>query len=523
LLNLTREFFSQKDARKSFLNHISKNSIILKFGIILGLFLSDFPLIKKMPILNQIVLLSKSLWAGHLTEINFGITKLNKTKILVQPSKVINMIETFDYIVIGSGPGSVSAVSNIPSASSILVIEKGKFSQTPQSAYHTLSHISDDFEKSGQEFVFSFPFSQFAQGSVVGGGSEVNSGLYHRMPDIKIAEYLKILNLNINEWEESQNWVENLLNVNAVELDSKLSVIARGALLTGLEFKNVPRWRTYTSEANFVHHGMNNVFWKYFEKIAPARVLKTEMEVTKIESGKQIKIFCRDKNGAEFMYTSRKLILGAGAIGTPNLLASSKLIKWSDTRFQWHPMVRAIVRTSRKDLGFADIDPFQAWTKGYSIKFGSAVSTPGLLAIGLGREIHNHEFQKLRSYYASFVSTGRGGLIPKSKIPWYKFSKLDRIQLTNAKNMLEKIIVNSGASFADSSATIKNGISTVHVFGTLPSNSPVYIKGTNRLKVNPNILICDSSILPFGPGVNPQGIIMTTIKSMTKILRYEID
>lgn len=355
------------------------------------------------------------------------------------------------------------------------------------------------------------------------GGSEVNSGLYHRLPNIKIAEYLKTLNLDVKVWEESQNWVESLLNVNAVKLNPKLSVIARGALLTGLEFENIPRWRTYTSDYNFVHHGMNNVFWKVFEKTTPARVLKTETEVIKIESGKYVKIFCRDRNGAEVIYSSQKLILGAGAIGTPNLLAISKLIKWSDTRFQWHPMVRTIVKTNSKDLGFADIDPFQAWTKDYSVKFGSAVGTPGLLAIGLGREIYKHEFQTLRSYYASFVSSGRGGLIPKSKIPWYRFSKLDHMQLTNARNILEKLIVNSGASFADHNKTIKNGISTVHVFGTLPADSPVYVTGTNRLKVNPNIMICDSSILPFGPGVNPQGIIMTTINAMTKFLRYELD
>ncbi len=523
MFELTREYLSQKKARDVFLKHISKNSLVVKTGILFGLFISDLPLINKLPLLNQVASLSKSLWAGHITETNFHVFAPSHNKSAQLPLRSPESKEIFDYIVIGSGPGAVSALVNIPEHSTVLVIEKGKFSDTPHENYHSLSHISEEFEKSGQEFIFTWPLSQFAQGSVLGGGSEVNSGLYHRFPEVKLPEYLKALNLSDAVWEESQNWVESLLRVNSVAKNSMLSVIARGAANMGLDYKNIPRWRTYETESEFVHHGMNNVFWTNFERNNPARQLKTDLRVKRIESGKFLKIICRDLNNSEVTYFSRKLILGAGAIGTPYLLASSGLINWKDTRFQWHPMVRTIVKTNSEDLGSTDIDPFQAWTNDHAIKFGSGVSTPGLLAIGLSRQIYEHEFSFLRSYYGSFVSSGKGGIVPGSKIPWYKFSKFDHIQISTAKKMLEELIIHSGASFADKNEKIKKGISTVHIFGTLPSNSPVYISGTNRLKTCENILICDSSILPFGPGVNPQGIIMTTIKSMTKFLKYEVD
>ncbi len=523
LFELTREYFSQKKARDVFLKHISKNSLVVKTGILFGLFISDLPLINKLPFLNQVASLSKSLWAGHITETNFCVFASSQNKSLHQPLRSHAKKEIFDYIVIGSGPGAVSALANIPEQSTVLVIEKGKFSDTPHENYHSLSHISEEFEKSGQEFIFTWPISQFAQGSVLGGGSEVNSGLYHRLPEVKLPEYLRALNIDSSVWQGSQNWVESLLKINSVAKNSKLSVIARGATNMGLEYKNIPRWRTYETESKFVHHGMNNVFWINFEGINPARQLKTNLCVKRIESGKFLKIVCRDQNNSEVTYFSRKLILGAGAIGTPYLLASSGLINWKDTRFQWHPMVRTIVKTNSEDLGSTDIDPFQAWTNDHAIKFGSGVSTPGLLAIGLSREIHKHEFSFLRSYYGSFVSSGRGGLVPGSKIPWYKFSKFDHIQMSTAKKMLEDLMVHSGAKFADRNEKIKKGISTVHIFGTLPSSLPIYINGTNRLKTCENILICDSSILPFGPGVNPQGIIMATIKSMTEFLKHEVD
>jgi hypothetical protein len=132
---------------------------------------------------------------------------------------------------------------------------------------------------------------------------------------------------------------------------------------------------------------------------------------------------------------SKNVILAAGTIQTPYLLCSSNLVPWNRTNFQWHPMLRTVVETKASDLGSDDIDPFQAWTKDRQFKVGAAVSTPGLLAMNLGKILSPDESSRLRSIYISFVSSGKGGLIPRTMIPWYIPSRTDKARLNEAVDL----------------------------------------------------------------------------------------
>jgi choline dehydrogenase-like flavoprotein len=78
--------------------------------------------------------------------------------------------------------------------------------------------------------------------------------------------------------------------------------------------------------------------------------------------------------------------------------------------------------------------------------------------------------------------------------------------------MLKKIVETGGGSIINSEIISPKKQSTVHIFGTLPITSSIFIQGTNKLKKDPRIRISDGSIIPYGPGVNPQGVIMTAVK-----------
>ena len=177
-------------------------------------------------------------------------------------------------------------------------------------------------------------------------------------------------------------------------------------------------------------------------------------------------------------------------------------------------MIRTVIKTRTTYLGLHDLDPFQACTSDRQFKFGSAVSTPGLLAMNLGQILSRDEIQSLRSLYVSFVSSGRGGLVPGTDTPWYMPSRLDRVRATKATQLLREIVRSSGGTFANNKDEIKKAISTVHVFGSLPLGSNLYSKGTTKLRSDDRIQISDGSLLPFGPGVNPQAVIMALCNAL---------
>jgi choline dehydrogenase-like flavoprotein len=390
------------------------------------------------------------------------------------------------------------------------VIEQGGSPRTPPSKHHTLEHVRNDFYKGGQEIAVSPWLPQFAQAAVLGGGSEVNSGLYHDLPDYLFADFLNATGLSREKFVTSQDQVRSLLQISQMDVKSENSPIARGAQGLGFEFQNIPRWRTYKENSEFIQHGMIDVVWNRLSQKNNFQ-FKLDTRVNKVDASRsdRIEVSCTNPAGRSVKYFTKNLIVAAGAIQTPRLLAQSGLVPWKSTNFQWHPMVRATIITSQTDLGLHDVDPFQAWTANRKFKFGSAVSTPGLLAMNLGRGPEADELPKLRSVYGSFVSNGRGGLIPHTSFPYFFPSSEDRRNIGEVRTLLESLIHSSGATFANPEQRVKKGVSTVHIFGTLPINSGVFLDGTSRLKADPRIQVSDGSLLPFGPGVNPQGIIMS--------------
>jgi hypothetical protein len=500
----------------SFNSYIMTQGFLRQLGLTALLYISFTKRISGLPFVSSLAKSVQGLLIGFIVEAETSVPaslKASDAQYVSQTtvfSSSLGRHELYDFIVIGSGPGAAIAAQKFDSSQHILVIEQGGLPRTPPSRHHTLEHVRNDFYKGGQEIAISPWLPQFAQAAVLGGGSEVNSGLYHDLPEYLVDEFLDVTELSREEFIASQDQVRDLLQISQMDVISEDSPIARGAQGLGFEFQNIPRWRTYKKNSEFIQHGMIDVVWNRLSQESNFQFM-LDTRVDHVEAGRsdRIKVSCTNPSGMSVEYLTKNLIVAAGAIQTPRLLAQSGLVQWKSTNFQWHPMVRTIIKTSDSDLGLHDIDPFQAWTADRKFKFGSAVSTPGLLAMNLGRIPQPGELSMLRSVYGSFVSGGRGGLIPHTNFPFYFPSTEDRKNLKEVRKLLEKLIESSGATFANPDQRVKKGVSTVHIFGTLPINSGVFLEGTSRLRSDPRIQVSDGSLLPFGPGVNPQGVIMS--------------
>ena len=496
-----------------FIEHLSAQGKLMKFFILTSMYISFFV---RIPILGNMLTSIKNLFLGYIVE-----TQQTKDSIGLTPDvptysyKNGNTDVMYDYIIVGSGPGAAVAARKVVDNFNVLVIEQGDFPVTSTTLHHSLSHVRNDFYKSGQEFALGPWMSQFTQGSVIGGGSEVNSGLYHDLPGAILESFSRAAGINRQTYQEAQIEIRDILKVSSMSVDESSSLIRRGAIGLGLESRNIPRWRTYSENGSYTHHGMINAIWeKLFQ--SPNFSLLTQCSVVLIDNSQKqfLKVKYLDNQGRAQYVCSRNVIVSAGAIQTPHLLCSSGLVPWTRTSFQWHPMLRTVVETNASDLGSIDIDPFQAWTNDRQFKLGAAVSTPGLLGMNLGRILSGGEISRLRSIYISFVSSGKGGLIPHTKTPWYLPSRTDKDRLNQSADLLAKFVKASGAKYANPKDGIKRTLSTVHIFGTMPIDSGLFIKGSSRLESESRVQVSDGSLLPFGPGVNPQGPIMTLCQAV---------
>jgi hypothetical protein len=473
---------------------------------------------KKLPFMSDLIKTSEGLFAGHISDAELTSIYGDHGSMLNQ-STTSSSLPSFmevDTLIIGSGPGaSIAAeLEMAASPSQICVLERGTFQRTPKILHHTLTHVINDFYQAGQELVLAKGFPLFAQGSVVGGGSEVNSGLFHALPEVYRDKWASAFSIEVKDWLESEEQTFRILGPERMEAKFHNSLLARGAKSQNLVCENIPRWRSYLQDGTYIHRGMTLLFWNK-QSVKENILMFDNSEAVRIDNSNSNFIDVTVRNTQDrtiSVIRAKKIHLAAGAISTPVLLMKSKLLRRRDTNFAWHPMIRVVAKTRKSDLGEGDIDPFQAWTEDRSLKFGSAVSTAPLLSIALGRLVSLEEASELRSFYVSFSSSGKGGILPLIGLPWYRFSKKDRWLASRGLEMLKDIIVSGGGELINFENISSEKFSTVHIFGTLPINSEIFFRGTNMLKIDNRIRVSDASILPFGPGVNPQGVVMSSVR-----------
>ena len=107
------------------------------------------------------------------------------------------MNNKFKVIIIGSGPGACVAANIFAEKGlNVLMIEKGTNSSVNAVDSFSCDEINQKYKNAGMTVAFGKTLINYAEGSCVGGGSEVNSGLYHRIPDSTL-----------------KNWEEKIKNI----------------------------------------------------------------------------------------------------------------------------------------------------------------------------------------------------------------------------------------------------------------------------------------------------------------------
>ena len=160
-------------------------------------------------------------------------------------------MKRFKYIIVGSGPGGSTVLKTLIDLgiSDIAVIEEGNKSKN--TVMGTYEELIEKYRYGGADIIFSKPNIAYAEGKTVGGGSEVNSGLYHRIPEDVLSQWNSERGINIdqNELLEHYEFIENWLKVETSdEIPSLISKkLIESTENSDLNYEEIPRWKPLKS------------------------------------------------------------------------------------------------------------------------------------------------------------------------------------------------------------------------------------------------------------------------------------
>ena len=95
-----------------------------------------------------------------------------------------------DIVVIGSGPGgAVTATLCAEAGKSVLLVEEGQNLPLHSAAHFSQAEILQKYRNAGVNVALGPTKLSYVEGCCVGGGSEINRGIYHRTPDYILDEW----------------------------------------------------------------------------------------------------------------------------------------------------------------------------------------------------------------------------------------------------------------------------------------------------------------------------------------------
>jgi choline dehydrogenase-like flavoprotein len=454
-------------------------------------------------------------------------------------------------LVVGSGPsGSVTASTLSARGKDVLLLEEGPNLPTNSSVQFSSDEIIQKYRSGGLNPALGNPTIPFVEGRCVGGGSEINSGLYHRTP----AEVLElwrqryqVQGLEEKDLEPHFESCEQALHVqlNPGRLPAAAEKLKVGANRLGWKSREIPRWYKYSDpvsrerKAEGKRQTMSETFVPAFLKSGGRLLSGVRVERLKREHGRWIVLAVQDKKPVQI--DAEAVFLCAGAVQTPALLRRSGILKNIGNSLAMHPTIKvAAVFDEEINTLEPEVPAYQITEFSPRLCIGCSVSSRAYLALAMTDYPELHE--KIRShrtrmavFYAMIQgpATGKVRNIPFSTAPLVRYSlnRQNMSSLSEALRHLCRVLFAAGAKtlypsisgfaplHAESEldripAELSRGntnLMTIHLFSSCPMGEDLNRCAANsfgKVHGHTNLFVNDASLMCTAPGVNPQGTIM---------------
>jgi choline dehydrogenase-like flavoprotein len=467
-----------------------------------------------------------------------------------------------EILVIGSGPGgAITACLLAEAGRDVLLIEEGDHLPVSSCEPFSKDEMLQKYRNGGQTVALGKNKIAYVEGRCVGGGSEINSGLYHRTPPEILERWRKEFQV------EALTDAELLSHFATCESDVSVSPLPHAAPLASLKLHDgarklgwksleIPRWFRYGNPNSQLpssisqrgsRQSMTETFIPRFLK-AGGRLLSSTGANRIRQNGSGWLVEADHKTGGATRIASDSLFLCAGAVHTPALLRRSGITQNIGNSLQVHPTVKIVARFP-DNVNSADMGVPVHQVKEFSprLSFGCSISSPAYIALGLldhpdaARET-SRMWQKTATYYAMISSEGHGTVrsLPTFRDPFVRYSltETDRRNLSDGLRKLSQALFAAGAKELFPSLTrgpmlrcdgclskipdvLPVGLAnlmTIHLFSSAPmgeDKSKCATDSFGRVHGLNNLYINDASLLCTAPGVNPQGSIMAIARRNT--------
>ena len=321
--------------------------------------------------------------------------------------------------VIGSGPGgAITAAVLAESGREVLLIEEGGRLSQGEFAPFGIDEMRAAYRKRGMTAALGAPPINYVEGRCLGGGSEINSGLYHRPPTAALRRW-KELGADDSRIVEMCEMNERDLGVTPApgETQPASELLAQGARALGWSCAQTPRWHRYDSGYRPLAPGgarqsMSETFLPRFAAAGGRVVDGCEARRLRRESGGwRIDALI---GGRETSIFARAVFVACGATRTPALLRRSGIKKGIGESLRMHVFTRVVAEFDRPiNARGAGVGPHQIDCFAPRLRLGCAVSSPEHVALALAQSDprwlrdHDEKWPCRAAYYAT-VGGGRG-------------------------------------------------------------------------------------------------------------------
>ncbi|WP_324698790.1 GMC family oxidoreductase [Novosphingobium sp. RL4] len=455
-----------------------------------------------------------------------------------------------EVLMIGSGPGgAVSGTLFAQAGHRVTMVEEGQHLPLEAAPHFSREEMLLKYRNAGVGVALGRHKLAWVEGRCVGGGSEVNRGLYHRTPAYVLDDWRRrfdVRDLDLAGMTPHFAACEAIAKVEyagtaASDMSRRLQ---QGAQAQGWFAIEAPRLYQYAADGRGGEkQSMSATFVRRFLEAGGELLPATRIARLRREGGMWIaEGFRRGENGLPRAVTFRAetVVVACGAVQTPALLRRSGISHNVGNSLRFHPMVKVVAEFDRDVNQPGDFDPVHQ-VKEFEPRFGMgcSISNPAMLGVALaGREGHwelvAERWRRMGIYY---VQSG-GGVASVRNLPGFddplvriRFSKGDLSVLGEGLRRLCEALFAAGArtiypcvtgypdlhspaDLADLPELLEAGdgnVTSVHVFSSCPMGEDTRRTATDSFgKVHgaQGLYVNDASLLCGPTSVNPQGTVM---------------